>query len=314
MDPKQIRQLQVIGATLQQARQEQGIPLEEVYAKTFVQLRLLKALEVANVDLLPEPIFVQGFIKRYANLLGLDGASLSVAFMQGSPIAEQQSVNDAVAPVDQPNVSQLPKELPPVQLAKLPSDMTIVPPSNPAQPANSKLATNTPLAPLPELKQLKLKESSLSSSPWFKPPTWVYFVAGMAALGVGLVYFFNNAKLRNQVAMPPSSSSPLSKAETFNPSQAVASETSPLTPESPIQLEIKLTGESWLEVEIDGKKEFEGLLKKGEERNWQAKSELNLYAGNAGDVMVSFNGSAAKPLGSPGEVGEATYKPQSKVQ
>jgi hypothetical protein len=46
----------------------------------------------------------------------------------------------------------------------------------------------------------------------------------------------------------------------------------------------------------------------GAKQTWTAKKELNLYSGNAGGVMVSLNGAPAKPLGKPGQRGEATYK------
>ena len=76
----QVEQLKEIGAHLRQLRQEQSISTEEVAAKTFIPSRLLKALEEGESDQLPEPIFIQGFIRRYANALDQDGDALAKTF------------------------------------------------------------------------------------------------------------------------------------------------------------------------------------------------------------------------------------------
>jgi cytoskeletal protein RodZ len=80
LNPTQVEQLKEIGAHLRQYREEQSISTEEVAAKTFIPLRLLKALEEGQLDQLPEPIFVQGFIRRYADAIDLDGAALAQTF------------------------------------------------------------------------------------------------------------------------------------------------------------------------------------------------------------------------------------------
>lgn len=80
LDPAQVEQLQEIGAHLRQKRQELSIPIEEIAAKTLIRLGILKAIEEGQFDQLPEPIFVQGFIRRYGDVLGLDGAALAKTF------------------------------------------------------------------------------------------------------------------------------------------------------------------------------------------------------------------------------------------
>ncbi|MBD2020954.1 DUF4115 domain-containing protein [Leptolyngbya sp. FACHB-36] len=80
LDAAQVEQLKTIGEYLYSEREARAIPLEEVAVRTFIPLRLLQALEVGQVDRLPEPIFVQGFIRRYADTIGLDGMALSKTF------------------------------------------------------------------------------------------------------------------------------------------------------------------------------------------------------------------------------------------
>jgi cytoskeletal protein RodZ len=80
LNPAQVEQLKEIGAQLRQLRQEQSISTEEVAAKTFISSRLLTALEEGKSDQLPEPVFIQGFIRRYADVLDLDGHALAKTF------------------------------------------------------------------------------------------------------------------------------------------------------------------------------------------------------------------------------------------
>ena len=78
-EPQQ-EQLKEIGAYLGQVRQEKSIRIEEIAAKTMIRQRFLEALEEGRFEDLPEPIYVQGFIRRYADALGLDGTALGRSF------------------------------------------------------------------------------------------------------------------------------------------------------------------------------------------------------------------------------------------
>lgn len=76
----QREQLLEIGHVLCQARQAQGRSLDEVAQNTLIRHRLLAAIEGADLSELPEPIYIRGLIRRYAEALGLDGETLSSQF------------------------------------------------------------------------------------------------------------------------------------------------------------------------------------------------------------------------------------------
>ncbi len=80
ISPEQIERLKELGAYLQQLRQKEQISLETVAKKTLIPVRLLTALESGNSKQLPEPVYIQGFIRRYADAIGIDGAELANAF------------------------------------------------------------------------------------------------------------------------------------------------------------------------------------------------------------------------------------------
>lgn len=80
LNTAQEEQLKTIGTYLRNCREEQEKSIEEIALKTFISLRSLKALEAGQFDELPEPVFVQGFIRRYAETLNLDSKRLMESF------------------------------------------------------------------------------------------------------------------------------------------------------------------------------------------------------------------------------------------
>lgn len=78
----------------------------------------------------------------------------------------------------------------------------------------------------------------------------------------------------------------------------------------PVQIAVEMQGQSWIRVTADDKVVFEGILQEGDTNTWTAQEKLTIRAGNAGGVMVAFNGKAAEVLGQPGAVKETTFSPE----
>jgi cytoskeleton protein RodZ len=62
-----------IGTSLREARLRQGIELPRVEADTKIRAKYLRALEEEHFDVLPAETYVKGFLRTYAEYLGLDG-------------------------------------------------------------------------------------------------------------------------------------------------------------------------------------------------------------------------------------------------
>jgi cytoskeleton protein RodZ len=62
-----------IGNSLREARLRQGLDLAEIEQATKIRSRYLRALEDEQFELLPAQTYVKGFLKAYADQLGLDG-------------------------------------------------------------------------------------------------------------------------------------------------------------------------------------------------------------------------------------------------
>jgi hypothetical protein len=62
-----------IGNSLREARVRQQLELAEVELATKIRARYLRALEEESFDVLPAQTYVKGFLRTYADYLGLDG-------------------------------------------------------------------------------------------------------------------------------------------------------------------------------------------------------------------------------------------------
>ena len=69
-----------IGQTLKKERKRQQLSLEDVYATTKIGMDILRAIEEADLDQMPHLVYARGFIRNYANFLGLSGEDMVQAF------------------------------------------------------------------------------------------------------------------------------------------------------------------------------------------------------------------------------------------
>ena len=171
----QKQQLSQLGAYLQEKRQEQGKSLEDISLQTYIRAQLIKALETGDTTDLPQPIFVQGFIRRYADALGLDGTNFSKQFPVHSipdtprplprPAAQvdMSYQNPPLKPVVQADPIPAPKPKPPLKPA-----IGAMPPVNDALKAELKSVSapkpTTPPPSKPAAKESGIQESGTKGS------------------------------------------------------------------------------------------------------------------------------------------------------
>jgi cytoskeleton protein RodZ len=275
LDSDQLEQLKAIGTFLGEVREEEGRTLEDIAAKTYIPLRLLKALEAGQEQVLPEPVFVQGFIRRYGDALGLDGNELSKRFPVNSvPVisaftAHQESRTSLPDP--EPGAAYVP------------------PATNVWQPAE-----------LPSSRPPYLLIGGIA-------------LIGLAGLlfGVILPRLKPSAPIAttpaSQIIKPVTPTVSSSETSAASPEPSVAAIASPSDANSPVSINVKLTDRSWVQVVVDGAVEYEGILEKGAQQSWSGQESIVISSGNAGAVSVAFNKGAAKAMGKLGEVEEKTY-------
>lgn len=71
-----------VGDRLRSAREARELSIEDVAAHTRVPRRLLEMIEASEHDGLPAPTYSAGFVKTYAQLVGLDGGELARLFRE----------------------------------------------------------------------------------------------------------------------------------------------------------------------------------------------------------------------------------------
>ena len=75
-----------VGQILKNSREAKGIAIEQVAEATSIRLLYLKAIEDEQFDIVPGEVYLKGFIRNYANYLGLNGPALVEQYkLDGSP-------------------------------------------------------------------------------------------------------------------------------------------------------------------------------------------------------------------------------------
>ena len=62
-----------IGNSLREARVRQGLDYPQIELATKIRAKYIRALEDEQFELLPAQTYVKGFLRTYAEFLGLDG-------------------------------------------------------------------------------------------------------------------------------------------------------------------------------------------------------------------------------------------------
>ena len=74
-----------IGETLRRERQRQGLTYEQVEAELRIRTHYLRKIEDGRLDALPGAAYARGFVREYANFLGLDGSDFNAGQMGDAP-------------------------------------------------------------------------------------------------------------------------------------------------------------------------------------------------------------------------------------
>ena len=87
-----------IGRLLEHKRKERGLSLEEVVQATKIRKRYLMGLEREDYAILPDAVYARGFLKTYANYLGLDGEALSQQLKNSTRTPRERGIENEPAP------------------------------------------------------------------------------------------------------------------------------------------------------------------------------------------------------------------------
>jgi cytoskeletal protein RodZ len=276
LTPAQQEQLSSLGLYLQSVRQEQGRTVDEVATQIFIRPALLQAVEAGNGDTLPEPVFIQGFIRRYGDALGLDG-------------------------------SEIAKQFEPTAVSVLPDPLA-------AQAGMDGVVSKQEQHKLKVLSQVESRPGNNSALPWGILGGGLVLLA-IAGGGLWALLGSGGDRPRLNLAQQDGETlSEVNEATadpTTEPEESAAEEPEPATttaePTAPVTVAVSLTGDSWLQVTADGEQVYEGILRTGTQETWTAQNELTIATGNAGAVQLSYNGADQAPMGEPGGIERVSF-------
>jgi cytoskeleton protein RodZ len=76
LSPDEVSLSEMPGARLAALREKSGHNIEYVASKLHLRVRVIELLEADAYDEMPEPVFIKGYLRAYANLLEVDPAPL----------------------------------------------------------------------------------------------------------------------------------------------------------------------------------------------------------------------------------------------
>ncbi|MFH7244231.1 MAG: helix-turn-helix domain-containing protein [Spirulina sp.] len=324
--PTQVEQLQRIGDHLRQVRQEQGLSLDILANQIFIRPALLQALETGREEQLPEAVFIQGFIRRYAEALGLDGKAISQEFVVSpppmvpspdlvTPAVSHRPAAPAPAPQSTPAPAPIPAPTPVAKAAQEPAPTSVVQPEpTPASEAARATAPSRPVStvqnapltnPFPQAAAMAEERRSGGLS------LWLALVGAVILIGGGLGLWLGRGSSPQTATPPVEEPTPTEPPPTAEAPVAAEPEPEPAALEAPIVVAVRLSERSWLSVVADGRTVYEGTSDEGYEETWTAENSLVFTTGNAGGVSLSFNGENPVVLGNSGAVRTLNLTPDS---
>ena len=274
-----------IGPVLEKARKDKGLTLEEVEHATKIRKRYLAGLEREDFGVLPDVVYVQGFLKTYANYLGLDGEELSRELKDQRRPRRERGIAYGV-----PESSEF--------------DRPLLNPGELAKTRNRKaISGSTILTFIVAFLALAAIVGSLyyvgrgvqTSNPNSSPSSEEKASSEKKA--------DNGSKPQAESEQAPAPS----KGEEDAPESAKKNENAASEPQpDSLRVEVSVEGSaSWLSILADGNLAYEQIAQPGFSQTFEAQREISIKTGNAGAVGVKVNG---QDLGKLGEYGEVVTK------
>jgi cytoskeletal protein RodZ len=297
-----------VGALLRQARQGFGRDVGQIGAALHIRAHHLRAIEEANYEELPGHAYAIGFIRAYAEYLGLDGSEMVRRFKRETegqglkhdlsfpmPVSERSvpsrtillgglvialcvyGIWHSMSSDDQDRAERVAA----VPSALLPPPNAGTVSSTPAPSPSRPVAAAQPPAPIQAHSESAVSRAvEVAHAQPLRPAA----AAPVPPDGV-LPPLPSTASTRSLPALEPAAGQPVDPGHIFG-----------VTDGAPYRITLRATDDTWLEVK-DGKTSiFRRLMRAGDEYRLADKPGLTIRIGNTRGIEVTADG---KPLPSP---------------
>ncbi|OGT99958.1 MAG: hypothetical protein A2X80_05485 [Geobacteraceae bacterium GWB2_52_12] len=248
---------------LKTLREECGVTTEDIFLKTRINATILNAIENGEFHLLPAPVYTKKFIELYAKAIGID-AGIILAHYQRH-VDETQVVPEDVSVVKAQNAFDR-KPFPRYLWYAVPAVAIIAAAFIMYAFFHEK---ETPGIVQRNVTGVEQKEVVPKPAPAVKEPPL-------------------EAAVKVPQAPPPA--------------MVVQKETMQTPGNTPLNLLIEATEDTWLKIAEDRNPPYQIILKKGEKLSRNAKEFFVIDVGNAAGVNITFLGKSLGNLGRKGQV------------
>lgn len=276
------------GEILKQARLGKDLSIAAIATQLNLDLRTIEALESGDLSKLPAPIFVRGYLRGYARLVGVREDDVLAAYQS---LAPQEPAPRAVS------------------IAHRPMRPTFLMPSIPWRSLLGGVVLIGLIFLAIEIGPQLLNKLNQSDTPASEPET-----------GLALPVPAGDELTEELPQSPPATdnlslvlpepapsvaddlqSLPVEEIEPSMPSDydfgvpatagAEVVAATPALPPDQVQLDIAFISDSWVEIRAaDRSKLVFGLLRKGEQRSVTGQAPISVLVGNAAAVTLKVNG------------------------
>ncbi|MEO0378245.1 MAG: RodZ domain-containing protein [Cyanobacteria bacterium P01_A01_bin.17] len=150
---------------------------------------------------------------------------------------------------------------------------------------------------------------------------YLLYIVVIVAAGSGLSYMINQSALtlgEDSVNAPGSESSggeePAPEAAASPSPKVNAPATAPEVSSAPLRIDLSVKQDAWIEIFVDGEKNYAGTLTAGTNRTITGQKKLVVRSGNAGGVLLAVNKKPAQLMGKLGAVKEVVIEPENTNQ
>lgn len=264
-----------IGAALRRARDQRGLTLDDVAARTKINRKHLESIESGERSAIPGGFFYKSFARQYAAALATADSDL-VEEIEGLLAAEQPPA---------------PPVLRDEEAIKVMS----------AMPMQERASWNPSAASYAIFLVLALIGCSGLYAWWHRAQQ---AHASTDAKPRSPVVFEKTLK-------PDAQKAEAQPAEVQKETPRLDSEPAAVAPNpgDKISLEVSANEDAWFNLNADGKTLFSGVLQAGQTKTFAAKENARMKIGNAGGLDIKFNGTPTGPLGPKAQVRTVVFKP-----
>ena len=292
-----------LGERLRAAREAKGLTLAQAEQATRIRRTFLEALEEEHFDALPGVVYAKGFIRNYAQFLGLDPQECLAAYHASTGAATTSLPHVLDEPLLQPQRHPGQHTAIGVLIALL-----VILLAAGGWYAYNRLWLEQDPWPIPQFKELLstrivVPTKIIQSATTLPTPDPSAALATASPTGEPAA----TPTATQTRAVTPSATATRTRTAIPTATQMAATPTPTPTAYEGFVVELRVIELTYVRAVVDGQMVLEKNLNPNENQTWNPQESFSMRVGNAGGVEVLVNGIQVPALGEKDEIADVTY-------